>query len=76
VQEDKHKTTFVTEWGSYQYIVMPFGLKNAPEIFSRVVVASFKEFIHKFLEFYLDDCVITLSCLGSLAFSFIFSLSP
>jgi hypothetical protein len=42
------------EWGIYQYIVIPFGLKNAPTIFSRVVVASFKEFIHKFLEVYLD----------------------
>jgi hypothetical protein len=26
-----------------------------PVIFSRVVVVTFKEFIHKFLEFYLDD---------------------
>jgi hypothetical protein len=32
-----------------------FGLKNAPAMFSRVVVATFKEFIHKFLEVYLDD---------------------
>jgi hypothetical protein len=54
-QEDRYKTTFVTEWGCYQYTVMPFGLKNAPTIFSRVVVAAFKEFIHKFLEVYLDD---------------------
>lgn len=48
--ENRHKTTFEIEWGSYQYIVMPFGLKNAPAIFSRVVVATFKEYIHKFLE--------------------------
>jgi hypothetical protein len=34
---------------------MHFGMKNAPAIFSRVVVATFKEFIHKFLEVYLDD---------------------
>ena len=34
---------------------MPFGLKNALAIFSRVVVAMFKEFIHKFLEVYFDD---------------------
>jgi hypothetical protein len=54
-KEDRHKTTFSTEWGSYQYIVMPFGLKNAPTIFSRVVVESFKEFFHKFLEAYIDD---------------------
>jgi hypothetical protein len=33
-QEDRYKTMFATEWGSYQYIVIPFGLKNAPTIFS------------------------------------------
>ena len=33
VKEDHHKMTFVTEWGCYQYTVMPFGLKNAPTIF-------------------------------------------
>jgi hypothetical protein len=43
-KEDHHKTKFATEWGSYQYIVMSFGLKNAPAIFSRVVVEAFKEF--------------------------------
>jgi hypothetical protein len=43
--EDRFKTTFSTEWGSYQYKVMTFGMKNAPTIFSRVVIASFKEFI-------------------------------
>jgi hypothetical protein len=44
--EDRYKTNFATEWGSYQYTVIPFGLKNAPTIFSRVVVVPFKEFIH------------------------------
>jgi hypothetical protein len=34
---------------------MPFGLKNAPTMFLRVVVTTFKDFIHKFLEVYLDD---------------------
>ena len=34
---------------------MPFGLKNALAIFSRIVVYAFKYFIHKFLEVYFDD---------------------
>jgi hypothetical protein len=34
---------------------MPFGLKNAPAIVSRVVVEAFKDFLHKFLEAYFDD---------------------
>jgi hypothetical protein len=49
---------FAMEWGYYQYTVMPFGLKNSPVVFSRVVVATFKEFIHKLLEVYLDDWMV------------------
>jgi hypothetical protein len=37
---------------------MLFGLKNAPTIFSRVVIVAFKEFIHQFIEVYLDDWTI------------------
>jgi hypothetical protein len=56
--EDRHKTTFAIEWGSYQHIVMPFGLNNSPVIFLMVVVVAFKDFIDKFLEIYLDDWTI------------------
>ena len=54
-KEDRHKMTFVTEWGCFQYTVMPFGLKNVPVIFSWVVVTAFKYFIQKFLQVYMDD---------------------
>ena len=53
-KEDRHKTTFFTEWGCFQYTVIPFGLKNAPVVFSQVVVAAFKDFIQKFLRVYMD----------------------
>jgi hypothetical protein len=33
-------------------------MKNAPVVFSRVVVAAFQEFIHKFLEVYLHDWTV------------------
>ena len=36
-------------------MIMLFGLKNALAIFSRIVVSTFKDFIHKFLEVYFDD---------------------
>eukprot|EP00253_Pinus_taeda_P032547 PITA_32547 len=55
VLEDRSKTTFTTKWCCFQYTVIPFGLKNSPVIFSRIVIAAFKEFIHKFLEVYFDD---------------------
>ena len=57
-KEDRHKTTFGTEWGCFQSTVMPFGLKNAPAIFSRVVVVAFKDFIQKFLQVYIDDWIV------------------
>jgi hypothetical protein len=57
-QEYRHNTTFVTEWGSFQYTMLLFGLKNAHAVFSKVVVTTFKEFIHNFIEVYLDDWTI------------------
>lgn len=53
--EGHRKTTITIEWGCFQYIVMPLGLKNEPVIFSRVVIATFKEFIRKYLEVYFAD---------------------
>jgi hypothetical protein len=38
--------------------VIPFGLKNSPIIFSRVIVDAFKDFIHKVLEVYIDDWTV------------------
>ena len=57
-KEDQHKMIFVMEWGCYQYMVIPFGLKNEPAIFSRIVVSIFKDFIHKFIEVYFDDSTV------------------
>jgi len=53
--EARRKITFAMEWSCFQYTVMPFGLKNTRAIFSRIVVAAFKEYILKFFEVYLDD---------------------
>ena len=58
VSEDRRNITSATKWGLFQYMVMPFGLKNSPAIFSRVVVTAFKEIIHKFFEVYFDDWTV------------------
>ena len=49
-EEDKKQTIFTTEWGSFAYNVMPFGLKNAPAVLSRIVIAAFRDYIQKILE--------------------------
>ena len=38
--------------------MMSFGLKNAPMIFSQVVVTAFKYFIHKFMQVNMDDWTV------------------
>ena len=48
----------MTEWGCFQYRVMLFGLKNSPMIFSRIIVATFKGFIYKFLVVYMNDSTV------------------
>jgi hypothetical protein len=44
-KEDQEKTTFVSEFGSFSYRVMPFRLKNKPTVFSIIVVKAFQEYI-------------------------------
>ena len=38
--------------------MIPFILKNAPTIFSRIVVVTFKDFIQNFLVVYMDDLMV------------------
>ena len=57
-QDDQHKTTFATEWGTYAYRVMPFGLTNAPSTFQRLMCHAFKDFLRKFLEIFMDDLCV------------------
>ena len=37
---------------------MPFGLKNAPAVFSRIVIKKFQEYIYKTMAVYFDDWTI------------------
>lgn len=52
------KTAFSVNNGHYEYLRMPFGLKNAPSTFQRVMDNVLKEYLHKFCFMYMDDVVI------------------
>ena len=55
--EDMEKTTFVTQWGTFCYKVMPFGLKNVGATYQRAMVAFFHDMIHHEIEVYVDDMI-------------------
>ena len=56
--EDMEKTTFITEWGTYCYKVMPFGLKNAGATYQRVATTLFHDMMHRDVELYVDDMIV------------------
>lgn len=58
VPEDKENTSFVTNKGIYCYKVMPFGLKNAGDIYQRLVNKIFKDQIDQNIEIYIDDMLV------------------
>ncbi|GJR53679.1 reverse transcriptase domain-containing protein [Tanacetum coccineum] len=57
-REDEEKTAFYTEQGTYCYMKMPFGLKNAGATYQRLVDSTFQSQIGRNLEAYVDDMVI------------------
>lgn len=57
-KEDQDKTAFICPFGTYKFNRMPFGLRNAPATFSRLI-DKFRSGLHDvFALSYLDDIII------------------
>ena len=57
VPEDISKTAFCTPWGKFEFMVMPFGLRNGPAVFQRLM----DQILHEdkdFSQVYIDDIAI------------------
>ena len=55
---DEAKTTCVIRYGSFEFLVMPFRLINAPVTFCNLMNDVIFDFLDSFVVVYLDDIVI------------------
>uniref|UniRef100_A0A8C5MLK4 Gypsy retrotransposon integrase-like protein 1 n=1 Tax=Leptobrachium leishanense TaxID=445787 RepID=A0A8C5MLK4_9ANUR len=55
---DEWKTAFRSRYGHFEYLVMPFGLCNAPAAFQHFLNDIFRDVLDTFLVVYLDDLLV------------------
>jgi hypothetical protein len=60
VENDVHKTAFrcPDSIGTFEWVVMPFGLKNTGATYQRARNSIFHDMIGKYMEVYIDDIVV------------------
>lgn len=67
-QEDQDKTSFTSDWDTFAFKRMPFGLCNAPGTFQRIMMIIFQDYLRKILEIFIDDFCVYSSERENLAY--------
>ena len=57
-EQDVPKTTFWTCFGHYKFLVMHFGLTNAPTLFMMLMNIVLRPYLEKFVVVLLDDILV------------------
>ena len=53
--KDHQNTSFIRALGTFIYLVMPFGLCNAPNVFQSVMTFIFFDLLHNSMSVFMDD---------------------
>jgi hypothetical protein len=55
---DIPKIAFISRYGLYEFMVMSFGLTNAPDYFMYMMNKVFMEYLDKFVVVFIDDMLV------------------
>lgn len=56
--EDILKTTFSTQCRHYEFLVISFGMTNAPTVFICLMSQNFSHYFDKFVVIFIDDILM------------------
>ena len=57
-ESDQLMTSFITLFGLFCYVTMPFGLKNVGATYQHCMLKCFGDLIRQIVEAYVDDIVV------------------